>query len=380
MPGGIRVRVIARRAGEKTMNDEVRRAVHQKQPLVPGVGVPYPLEPVKDVTYPLFVVADRLEGRTEEFAEGTGEVELRRAGSLFFGDKMTYWPLDDEVEVTGSARMLQEGQEINTPHFRLQLSEQVGFAEKPDFYIVREVTSKFYRPQVPVVTAVNGFCVGGAFMQLVACDFAIAAERSAISASATSAPGTSATATPTAARTAIDTDGTTSVQVATSRLRDVLRYSNRNTTRPGRATTALDDARARGAQVLPLLGGQAFDAATRKIAPHIVLNAPADCELRTREIFGPVLVVIGFDDEDDAVRIANDSRYGLAGNVMAGSVEHALAVASRLRAGFIGINGTAGYGADTPFGGYKASGVGRQNGTAGFDQYTEIKSVAYPAN
>ena len=54
-------------------------------------------------------------------------------------------------------------------------------------------------------------------------------------------------------------------------------------------------------------------------------------------------------------------------------------MARRLRAGFIGLNGTAGYGADTPFGGYKDSGVGRQNGIAGFDQYTEVKSVAYPA-
>ena len=97
------------------------------------------------------------------------------------------------------------------------------------------------------------------------------------------------------------------------------------------------------------------------------------------EIFGPVLVVIPYDDEDDAVRIANDSAYGLAGNVMSGSLEHSLAVARRLRAGFIGLNGTAGYGADTPFGGYKDSGVGRQNGVAGFDQYTEVKSVAYPA-
>ena len=97
------------------------------------------------------------------------------------------------------------------------------------------------------------------------------------------------------------------------------------------------------------------------------------------EIFGPVLVVIPFDDEDDAVRIANDSPYGLAGNVMSGTLDHALAVARRLRAGFIGLNGTAGYGADTPFGGYKDSGVGRQNGIAGFDQYTEVKSVAYPA-
>ena len=139
----------------------------KKQPLVPGVGVPYPVEPVKDVAYPLFVVADRLEGRTEEVAKGTGEVELRRAGSLFFGDKMTYWPLDDEVEITGSVRMLQEGQEINTPHLRLQLSEQVGFAEKPDFYIVREVTSKFYRPQMILATASSSnAAVSGAPMML----------------------------------------------------------------------------------------------------------------------------------------------------------------------------------------------------------------------
>lgn len=97
------------------------------------------------------------------------------------------------------------------------------------------------------------------------------------------------------------------------------------------------------------------------------------------EIFGPVLVVIPYEDEDDAVRIANDSPYGLAGNVMSGSLDRSLAVARRLRAGFIGLNGTAGYGADTPFGGYKNSGVGRQNGVVGFSQYTEVKSVAYPA-
>jgi aldehyde dehydrogenase (NAD+) len=91
-----------------------------------------------------------------------------------------------------------------------------------------------------------------------------------------------------------------------------------------------------------------------------------------------VLVVISYDDDEDAIRIANDSAYGLAGNVMSGSLEHSLAVARRLRAGFVGVNGGAAYGADVPFGGYKASGVGRQNGLAGFDQYTEIKSVGYP--
>jgi aldehyde dehydrogenase (NAD+) len=115
------------------------------------------------------------------------------------------------------------------------------------------------------------------------------------------------------------------------------------------------------------------------VKPTLFVDVDNSMTIAQEEIFGPVLAVIPYDGEDDAVRIANDSPYGLAGNVMAGSIDHALAVAKRLRAGFIGLNGTAGYGADTPFGGYKASGVGRQNGIAGFDQYTEIKSVAYPA-
>jgi len=89
-------------------------------------------------------------------------------------------------------------------------------------------------------------------------------------------------------------------------------------------------------------------------------------------------VVIPYDGEEDAIRIANDSVYGLAGNVMSGSPERAMAVARRLRAGFVGVGGCVAYGADAPFGGYKASGVGRQNGIAGFDQYTEIKTVGYP--
>lgn len=115
------------------------------------------------------------------------------------------------------------------------------------------------------------------------------------------------------------------------------------------------------------------------VNPTLFTDVDNAMTIAREEIFGPVLVVIPYEDEDHAVRIANDSRYGLAGNVMSGSLERSLAVARRLRAGFIGLNGTAGYGADTPFGGYKESGVGRQNGIAGFEQYTEIKSVAYPA-
>jgi aldehyde dehydrogenase (NAD+) len=115
------------------------------------------------------------------------------------------------------------------------------------------------------------------------------------------------------------------------------------------------------------------------VRPTLFVDVDNTMTIAQEEIFGPVLAVIPFDDEEDAIRIANDSPYGLAGNVMAGSLEHALAVARRLRAGFVGVNGGVPYGADTPFGGYKASGVGRQNGVAGFDQYTEIKSVGYPA-
>jgi len=137
--------------------------------LLSGVGIPYPVELGKNDVYPLFVVADRLEGRTEVVAVATGDVEMRRAGSLFYGDKMTYWPLDDELEAQGSVRMLQEGQEINAPYIRMQLSEQVGYAEKPDFFFVKEVASKFYRPQVIAATSSssNATTSGAPMMQNV---------------------------------------------------------------------------------------------------------------------------------------------------------------------------------------------------------------------
>jgi aldehyde dehydrogenase (NAD+) len=90
-------------------------------------------------------------------------------------------------------------------------------------------------------------------------------------------------------------------------------------------------------------------------------------------------VVIPFEDDDDAVRLANDSRYGLSGGVVSASFDRAMAVARRVRAGTMGVNGGIWYGADVPFGGFKDSGIGRQNGTAGFDQYLEIKSLAWPS-
>jgi aldehyde dehydrogenase (NAD+) len=114
------------------------------------------------------------------------------------------------------------------------------------------------------------------------------------------------------------------------------------------------------------------------VRPTLFVDVDNAMTIAQEEIFGPVLVVIPYEDEEHAIRIANDSAYGLAGNVFSGSLERSMAVARRIRAGFIGVDGCAAYGADAPFGGYKASGIGRQNGVAGFDQYTELKTIGYP--
>ena len=110
--------------------------------------------------------------------------------------------------------------------------------------------------------------------------------------------------------------------------------------------------------------------------PTLFADVDNSMTIAREEIFGPVLIVIPFEDDDDAVRLANDNQYGLGGYVTSGSVDRAMAVGRRLRAGTISINGGVTYGADAPFGGYKASGVGRQNGLEGFLQYTETKTIA----
>ena len=130
-----------------------------------------------------------------------------------------------------------------------------------------------------------------------------------------------------------------------------------------------------------LVGGPEAPAGFDKgfyVTPTLFVDVANSMTIAREEIFGPVLVVIPYDNEEDAIRIANDSPYGLAGFVMSSSIDRSVAVARRLRAGSIGLNGGAAYGADVPFGGYKASGVGRQNGLAGFEQYLEVKSVAWP--
>jgi aldehyde dehydrogenase (NAD+) len=115
------------------------------------------------------------------------------------------------------------------------------------------------------------------------------------------------------------------------------------------------------------------------VEPTLFINVDNKMTIAQEEIFGPVLVLIPYDDDDDAVRIANDNRYGLVGSVFSGSLDRARAIAGRIRAGVLSINGGAAHGVDMPFGGYKWSGIGRQNGVAGFEQYLETKSIAWPA-
>ena len=88
------------------------------------------------------------------------------------------------------------------------------------------------------------------------------------------------------------------------------------------------------------------------------------------------MVVIPHDGDDDAVAIANDSAYGLSGSVFSGDRDRAVSVANRIRTGTIGVNGGIWFSPDVPFGGYKHSGIGREMGVAGFEEYLETKSIA----
>lgn len=112
------------------------------------------------------------------------------------------------------------------------------------------------------------------------------------------------------------------------------------------------------------------------VEPTVFSEVNNTMTIAREEIFGPVLVMIPYDDEEQALEIANDSIYGLSAAVYAGSDERALDFASRLRTGTVNINGGNFLGPDAPFGGYKQSGVGREMGPEGFEEYLETKTVA----
>ncbi len=126
-------------------------------------------------------------------------------------------------------------------------------------------------------------------------------------------------------------------------------------------------------------GGNVIDQAGFWIEPTVVAGLDNSSRLAQEEIFGPVLIVIAHDGDDDAVRIANDSAYGLSGSVDSADLTRAKAVAARIRTGTLAVNGGVWFSPDAPFGGYKQSGIGREMGVAGFEEYLETKTIAEPA-
>jgi aldehyde dehydrogenase (NAD+) len=112
------------------------------------------------------------------------------------------------------------------------------------------------------------------------------------------------------------------------------------------------------------------------IEPTLITGVDNSARVAREEIFGPVLVAIPHGGDDDAVAIANDSPYGLSGSIASADSRRAWAVAKRIRTGTLGINGGIWYSGDVPFGGYKHSGIGREMGVAGFEEYLETKSIA----
>jgi aldehyde dehydrogenase (NAD+) len=124
-----------------------------------------------------------------------------------------------------------------------------------------------------------------------------------------------------------------------------------------------------GGNARPDKGGGFF------VEPTCFVDVDNKMRIAQEEIFGPVLVVIPFEDDEDAARIANDSDYGLSGMIWSGSSERATKLAKRIRTGSVSINGGMCIAGDLPFGGYKRSGIGRAWGREGIEEYLESKVI-----
>jgi acyl-CoA reductase-like NAD-dependent aldehyde dehydrogenase len=112
------------------------------------------------------------------------------------------------------------------------------------------------------------------------------------------------------------------------------------------------------------------------LEPTIFSNVSNDMRIAREEIFGPVLSVLPYENVDEAIRIANDSTYGLGGAVYSADVARALEVAKQIRTGSLNINGAVSL-LHTPFGGFKESGIGREGGRWGITEYCEVQAIAW---
>ena len=138
----------------------------------------------------------------------------------------------------------------------------------------------------------------------------------------------------------------------------------------------VDDAVGRGARVL--CGGERGDGPGYFYPPTVLTDVAADSGLMSTEIFGPVAALVPFDDDDEAVRLANDTEFGLVSFVMTESLDRAMTMSERLQAGMVGINTGVVSNPAAPFGGIKQSGLGREGGLSGIEEFVETKLTAIP--
>jgi succinate-semialdehyde dehydrogenase/glutarate-semialdehyde dehydrogenase len=136
----------------------------------------------------------------------------------------------------------------------------------------------------------------------------------------------------------------------------------------------VDDAVAKGARVL--CGGERVDGPGNFYAPTVLVGVPSHARLLKEEIFGPVAPITAFASEDEAIAAANDTEFGLVAYLYTADLKRALRVSERLQTGMVGVNQGIVSNAGAPFGGVKQSGIGREGGPEGIEEYLETKYVA----
>ncbi|ASG68672.1 hypothetical protein CDV26_09975 [Francisella halioticida] len=124
-----------------------------------------------------------------------------------------------------------------------------------------------------------------------------------------------------------------------------------------------------------ILGGKASDKGGLFINPTIYINVKNDMRIAQEEVFGPVLSVIKFSDEEEVVKLANDITYGLASGIWTTSMQRAIRVSNQIQAGTVWINTYRAVSTLAPYGGYKDSGIGRENGEESLNEYLQTKTI-----
>jgi aldehyde dehydrogenase (NAD+) len=129
-----------------------------------------------------------------------------------------------------------------------------------------------------------------------------------------------------------------------------------------------------------VLGGRPSERFERGfyVEPTLITDVDPKSTVAQEEIFGPVLVVLPFDDDEDAIQLADNTIFGLSGAVYSADLDRSLAIARRLRTGTVGVNGAQWFDTSTPFGGYKQSGIGREWGIEGLEDFLEVKAISVP--